>query len=92
MTSPSISVRNCGNALSARLGGREVVLVAPVAAEVLDVRERDALRPVVDGLRVGPARTGEAGAEVVDRGRGDLDAERDDVSHGRSGHPAKLPG
>ena len=38
------------------LGGAEVVLVAPVLRQVLHERERDALRPVVDRLALGPAR------------------------------------
>ena len=42
------------------LAAAPVVLLRPVAAELLHVRERDALRPVVDRLRLGPAGPGQA--------------------------------
>ena len=62
------------------LGGAEVVPVGPVGAELLGVRERQALRPVVDGLRFRPARAGETIAEVGDRVRTDLDPKLGDLA------------
>ena len=51
------------------LRGGEVVAVGPVGAELLCVRERETLRPVVDGLRFRPTRAGQAIAQVGDRVR-----------------------
>ena len=45
-----------------------VVAVGPVGAQLLDVGERDALRPVVDGLPLRPAGAGEPLAQVVEVG------------------------
>ena len=61
-------------------GGAEVVAVAPVGAELLGVRERQALRPVVDGLGFRPTRAGEPIAEVGDRVSSDLDPELGDLA------------
>ena len=64
------------------LGGPEVVLVAPVPSQVLHERERDPLRPVVDGLALRPAGVPQPRAEVVDRGGIERHAERNDVGIG----------
>ena len=72
--STPIGVVNCGNSLSRAVrSGAPVVAVGPVGAEVPEVGQRDALGPVVDRLRVGPAGGREAAAEVVELGIGDLD-------------------
>src|SRR5690606_34094129 len=69
-----------------------VVLVGPVAAHVLQVRQRDALGPVVDDLGVRPAGGVEASAEIVEDGVGDVDAERSDgVVHGRAPYRTAPP-
>ena len=57
------------------LGSPPVVLLGPVAAEVLQVGERDALRPVRHGLALGPARSPQPLAQVVEVLLGDLEAE-----------------
>jgi hypothetical protein len=72
--------------VQARLGCAPVVLVCPVGAQLLQVAERDALRPVLDWLAFRPAGAPEAVAQVVELGVGNLDAERRD----RIGHRASL--
>ena len=47
-----------------RLQPPEVVLGLPVAGECTDRRELDALRQVVDGLLLGPARRRDAAAQL----------------------------
>src|SRR5262245_8858841 len=72
--------------VEAGFGGVEVVAVSPIAAELLRVRERHALRPVVDGLPLRPARPRQALAQIADGGVTQLDAEvRDVARHAR--HP-----
>ena len=73
--------------IEARLGRTPVVVVGPVAAQVLDERKRDPLRPVrcptvADGLALGPARAAQPGSEVVEVGVRDGEAERGQL------HPA----
>jgi hypothetical protein len=58
-----------------RLGGTPVVSVGPVAAEVLQIGEWDALRPVLDRLALGPSCALQPRAEVLELSLGDLDAE-----------------
>jgi catechol 2,3-dioxygenase-like lactoylglutathione lyase family enzyme len=52
-----------------------LVLALPVGAEVPRVGERQPLRPVVDGLGVGPARPRQPLAQVGDLALADLDSE-----------------
>src|SRR5215218_4592682 len=59
--------------IEACLGGPPVVAVGPVAAEVLHVRERDALGPVLDRLAFRPAGAPKALTKVAELGLGDLD-------------------
>ena len=54
ISTPSISVVNCGSALSLASIRAEVVVARPVARELLERRQLDALRPVVDELLGGP--------------------------------------
>jgi hypothetical protein len=58
------------------LGGAPVVARAPVVAELLDVGERDALGPVVDGLLLRPASAVEPIVQIGKLRLADLDAER----------------
>ena len=58
------------------LGSAPVVLLGPVSAQVLQVGERDALRPVCDGLPFWPSGSGEARLEVVQVSLGDRDRYR----------------
>jgi hypothetical protein len=48
-----------------RLEPAEVVVGGPVARELLERRQLDALRPVRDQLLAGPARRGEAAVQLV---------------------------
>ena len=57
------------------LDAAPVVAAGPVRAQLLDVGERDALRPVVDGLPFRPARAGEALLQVVEVRLGDGDRD-----------------
>jgi hypothetical protein len=50
-----------------------VVRVGPVGAQLLHVRQRDALRPVVDGLPLGPTGGGQSLVQVVEGGLRDGD-------------------
>ena len=65
-----------------RLGSSPVVVLTPVLAQFLQVGQRDALRPVGDGLRLGPAGTGQALAQVAELLLLDVDTERGDVGAG----------
>src|SRR5215469_4014902 len=56
-----------------------VVALQPVFAQVTEVAEADALRPVVHGLRIRPARPAQPLPQVVEIGFGDLYAKRDDL-------------
>ena len=84
MPSPSISVRNWGSALSRASVARQSYSVGPVRAQLLHVRERDALRPVVDRLGLGPAGAAQPLAQVDELVLGDVDAERRHVGAQRS--------
>ena len=63
-------------AVQSRLSIAPVVLVAPIAAHVLDPGQRRALAPVVDGLGVGPPGLGEAMAQIVERVLRHVDSKR----------------
>ena len=63
-----------------RLGLPPVVVRAPVAHELLKLRELHALRPVIDRLAVGPPRRGDAPAQVDELLLGNVDAERTDCA------------
>ena len=66
MSTPSISVVNCGQRVQPRLDLRQSYSVAQYRASSCDRRELDALRPIGDELLAGPARRGDAPAQVVD--------------------------
>jgi hypothetical protein len=51
-----------------------VVLGLPVARDRLDRRQLHALRRVVDGLLLGPARGGDARTQVLEVGLGEVDS------------------
>ena len=76
MSTPSISVMNCGSAFSRRLALAPVVLGRPVARELLHRRQLHALRPILDELLGGPACRRDAAAQVVDLLLWNLDLER----------------
>ena len=57
------------------LGRPPVVPLRPVAAELLQVGERDALGPVVDGLGLRPARSPQALSKLPKLGLRDVDGE-----------------
>ena len=60
--------------------GSPVVLLCPVAADVLQVGERRALRPIVDQLAFGPPRVAQPESEIVEDLVTDVDREGSDVS------------
>src|SRR5687767_3127076 len=59
-----------------RLALAPVVLGRPIAREVLHERERHALRVILDGLLLGPARGREARTQILELRLGDVDRER----------------
>jgi hypothetical protein len=79
-----------GQPVEAGLGRAPVVAVGPVPAQLPDVGERRALRPVVDGLRLRPPRAVEPIAQVDEGSLGDVEPEGlHRVGHDR--HPAPAP-
>src|SRR5215472_16737335 len=56
-----------------------VVALQPVLAQVPEVAEADALRPVVHCLRIRPARPAQPLPQVVEVSFGDLYTKRDDL-------------
>ena len=104
ISTPSISVVNCGSAFSLASTRAEVVLGRPVAGERLHRRELHALRPICDELLGGPARRCDAAAQVVELLFGNLDLEstyvdcglggstHDDLRSGRAGGDDLLSG
>src|SRR5215467_13918416 len=56
-----------------------VVALQPVLAQVTEVAEADALRPVVHRLRVRPARPAQPLPQVIQVSFGNLYAKRDDL-------------
>ncbi len=79
ISTPSISVVNCGSALSLCSTSPEVVVRHPVARELLQRLELHALRAVFDEFLGGPARRLDAPAHVVDSLLGNLDVEVPDL-------------
>ena len=75
MSSPSISVVNCGQRVQPRLDPAPVVLGRPVARERLHRRQLHALRRIGDELLAWPARRVDAPAQVSDLLVRNLDAE-----------------
>ena len=69
---------NCGRALSLRLDLAPVVIRPPVTHQLLKLCELSALRPVVDGLPVGPPRGGDAPAEIDELLSRNVDVEGPD--------------
>ena len=59
-------------------GETEVVVLSPIAAEVLGASQRHALRPVADGFRLRPPRPPQPVPQVGDSGLVQLDLERFD--------------
>ena len=82
MSGPSPAWTELLVAVDLGLAAPPVVLVRPVPTHVLHVVEGDALRPVVDDLPLGPAGGGEAPAEIVEVGLGDVDREGLQAGHG----------
>ncbi len=78
MSSPSISVMNCGTAFSFASHLRQSVLGLPIAREFLDRRELHALGLVGHCLTIGQPRRCDALAEINQRLVGNADAERTD--------------
>ena len=78
MSSPSISVMKFGTAFSLASHLRQSYSVQPVPRELLDRRQLRALRLVLDGLLLGPARGRDASAQVLEVRLGNLDRERAD--------------
>ena len=75
-----------GQRVQPRLDLAPVVVGAPVADHLLEFRELRALRPVIDGLLVRPARGGDAPAQIDELLFRNVDAEgADGVAGGRSG-------
>src|SRR5215475_985479 len=62
-----------------------VVLQLPVSAEVLDVIQRNPLRPVRYRLAFGPARAGKAPPQVIQVSFRNLDLKRDDLLTSKAG-------
>ena len=85
MSTPSISVVNCGKRVELRLGLAPVVLGRPVARELLERRELHALRSIGDQLLGGPARRGDAAAQLGELLFGNVDVEGTDVGGGLDG-------
>jgi hypothetical protein len=65
-----------GEAVQVHLGGAPVVGRTPVVGQALQVAERDSAAPADAGQLFGPARSGQAVAQIVEVGLGDVDAER----------------
>jgi len=74
-----------------RLRLAPVVLVGPVACELLHRRQLDALRPVFDELLAGPARRGDAPMQVVQLLPWNLEAEGPDLRCVLDGCHVDLP-
>ena len=74
-----------------RLGLAPVVVGRPVARELLHRRQLHALRPIFDELLAGPARRGDAAAQVGERLIGNVEVERTDVGCGLDSCHAHLP-
>ena len=70
-----------GEGVEPPLRRRKVVGPRPVVAQVSDERERSALRPVVDGLLVGPPRGPEPAPQVVDGVLSDVDPKGSWIRH-----------
>src|SRR6516162_6943215 len=70
-----------------------VVALQPVLAQVTEVAEADALRPVVHCLRIRPARPAQPLPQVVEVSFGYLYAKRDDLcTHGGHLTECAVPG
>jgi len=82
MSSPSISVTNCGSAFSTASHLCQSYPVAQYPCEFLDHCQRHALRPVGDGLLLRPIRGVNAMAQVVQRVLRNVDVEGTDLDCG----------
>src|SRR3954471_2259861 len=68
-------------AIEFRLARAPVVAISPIGADLLDPCQRRALAPIIDQLRLRPARAGEARLEVDEDIVADGDAARLDGGH-----------
>ena len=66
-------------AVESRLGPTPVIGVRPVRRELLRVRKRSALAPVVDGLGFRPPSVSKPSVEVVENLVGDINRERSNL-------------
>src|SRR5215469_2038823 len=64
-----------------------VIALQPVVAQVTEVAEANALRPVVHCLRIRPARPAQPLPQLVEVGFGDIYAKRDDLRTHRNTSP-----
>ena len=79
---PSMSVRKCGQRLKRSSCAAPVELRLPVVAQLLEIRQVGAVVPTAVRDLIGPARTRQPVAEIVEHRVGHLDAERSQlVSH-----------
>jgi hypothetical protein len=85
MSTPSISVVNCGSALSFASAFAPVVVGRPVARERLQCRQLHALRPIFDELLAGPVSRGYAPTHLGQLLFWDIDVEGTDVDGGLDG-------
>ena len=75
MSSPSISVMNCGKAFSLASHFAPVVIRPPIARELLNRRELHALRFIRDRFPVRPPGRGDAPAKIDERVFRNVDVE-----------------
>src|SRR4029077_21036930 len=77
--------RVLGQGVEPRLDASEVVVLGPVARELLEELELHALRGVLDDLAGRPSRLPDAATEIVDLLLRDLDGERPGLDPGVDG-------
>ena len=80
--------RELAKAIEQRLAAAPIIVLRPIAADVPDPAERDALAPVVDEFGLGPARSPQPQSQVVENIIADRDAiGLDCIVHGRRQNP-----
>ena len=79
MSSPSIWVMNMRQRVEPRLHLAPIVIGAPVANELLEFPEPHALRPIIDGLSIGPPRCTNAPTQIVKCRFWNLELGRDEL-------------
>ena len=82
MSTPSISVLNCGSAFSFASQLAPVVVGRPVAGELLNRRQLHALRPICDQLTGGPTRCHNSSAQLDECPFRNVNTERTDGTDG----------